>query len=78
MTPYTFDSDVSKTHRLADSAGNLDQRADRELGRLLVHDTEDTRARHHQDLRRIRLPQLMLGDPVQRFGPQLLLEQACG
>jgi hypothetical protein len=64
-------------HGLADTTEQFNQRVDREFRGLLVHDIGDTRARHHQDLRRIGLLELMFGDPVRKLEHQLLLEQTC-
>jgi hypothetical protein len=59
-------------HGFAYAAQHLDRRVDRELRSLLVDDVGHTRARHHQDLRRVSLLELMLGDPVREFSHQLL------
>lgn len=63
-----------QSDRLSHPAEHLDQGIDRELGRFLVHDIGHAWPRHHQDLRRISLLEVMLLNPVGQFRHQLLLE----
>jgi len=65
-----------QSHGLPDPAQHLDQCVDRELRGLLIDNIGDPRARHHQDLRSVRLLELMFDDPVRQLDHQLLLEQA--